>query len=826
MRSREAALVRFMLYLVLLVAAGTARAQSVWYPCGSPIRSSFSYPVIVYDAQRRMAVLAYKQSVINLLQRYRNQRTPIPFEEVRSLNATGYSPGFLCYGRAVDIYIINRKLKTDFTVTLTAAIQSTTGRPEISGYSQTAAAASQAPSSPPTTPTTPTTKGFAPVATGTTLLTTDQIVNYFLNEEQFDRPVAKIMDDAAAVLAQARQLKNNYEQYIAALQDIRAAPANSDEGNLTIQRVVERFDRVTQDVEGRTPDEKIFDDWTGRVDRLQTDVARINTKLQTYPVVDTLVNIRASSATVNDNVRGVRNEFVSLGLARSILLTLIGEYRADNPADPRGLPPYLRERTLAEIRSMLRSQYPSATVDEPTLARIVNDYRPSPTGWLALRERLTNMNIQGLVDPWVSDINQALTAYSGTPNAFSLCERLCLANFTPADSIQPTIIDLRFGLNRADEALQELRQAIRAMNNAEARTFRAINDVYEGTAASEQVLNLNLTGYPKNLFVYYTISSTPGFYRYQIINETPQPQSACELAVSANTSSSGGAVTCATAPTSAVPTASASFASTVPPSAIVSQSAGPPSSAATPSPSSTPGQAASNGGGSAPAPSSSSAPPDYYGSFEMHRITNAALITGVAYDSIPSESFSWFTCPTSPTLLAGNPSSAAPGCISPTTPSGATTPLPTYYELLQTKQPFVAAVQGINIYILPQDTFTVHTRPGILRFVPEAFLGASAYPLNHYYVGGSEEGLLRGLSITGGFAYGSQNILPSNFPYKPGTVVTAAPTLSTSTRFQKGFFLMVGFHTSLFKAIFSGSAFQGTTIGTAGSPSGTGGASQ
>jgi len=202
-----------------------------------------------------------------------------------------------------------------------------------------------------------------------------------------------------------------------------------------------------------------------------------------------------------------------------------------------------------------------------------------------------------------------------------------------------------------------------------------------------------------------------------------------------------------------VPTASASFASTVPPSAIVSQSAAPPSSAATPSPSSTPGQAASNGGGSAPAPSSSSAPPDYYGSFEMHRITNAALITGVAYDSIPSESFSWFTCPTSPTLLAGNPSSAAPGCISPTTPSGAITPLPTYYELLQTKQPFVAAVQGINIYILPQDTFTVHTRPGILRFVPEAFLGASAYPLNHYYVGGSEEGLLRGLSITGGFSY-------------------------------------------------------------------------
>jgi len=353
------------------------------------------------------------------------------------------------------------------------------------------------------------------------------------------------------------------------------------------------------------------------------------------------------------------------------------------------------------------------------------------------------------------------------------------------------------------------------MNDSEARAFQTINNVYDRTTASYQVLNLNLTGYGKNLFVYYTISSTAQFYRYQIINETPQPQSACTLTVSANTSPSGGTLTCTTAPSSVPPPSSASFASAIPASAAPSQPANPAQAAtATPSPS-TPAPASS------PTTAASSTPPDFYGTFEMHRFTNAALITGVAYDSIPNQSFSWFICPTSPTLLAGNPSSSDPGCISPTTPAGATAPSPTYYELLQTKQPFAGAVQGINIYILPQDTFTSHTNPGYLRFMPDVFLGASVYPLNHYYVGLSEEGLLRGLSISGGFAYGSQNVLPSNFSYKPGAVVTAAPTLSTSTRFRNGFFVMVGFHTSLFKAIFSGSAFQNTTIGTAGSPSGT-----
>lgn len=819
------------LCLVLLFASNVLVAQSNWHPCGRPLFSSFNYPVIVYDAQTRTAVLAYKSAVDTLIAAFRNQRTPIPANAIQGLNTSLTSPGFLCYGIAVEVYILNRRLKTSFTVSLTAAIQSNTGRPEISGYSQAVGA-----TAPPTTapPTTPTTKGFTPVATATNLLTTDQIIGYFLNEETFDRPVSKIMDDAAAVVAQANQLRASYEQYRRTLNSITGPAPLGDEGNLTVQTVTSEFNRLSADVQARTPDEKLFDDWTERADRLQTDVTRINTKLQTYPFVDILTNIRASAATVNDNVRGVRNEFVSLALAKRILLTLIEEYHATENADRYDLPPYLKERAQAEIRSMLRSQYPASTVDEQTLARIVDSYRPSVTRWLALRERLVDLRIDGVVVPWIREINQALTANAGAPDAFSLCgEQSCLADFRPTDSLQPLTINLSPAITQANGHLEQLRAAIRAMNGAEARALQSINDIYDRTTASYQVLNLNLTGYGKNLFVHYAIGSSPGFYRYQIINETPQPQSACALAVSANTSASGGALTCTTSPTSLPPPASASFAASVPASAVAQAGAAQPGAATQPAnPSQSATAAATPSSSTSPQPSSgttgpsanaSPCPVDFCGTFEQHRFTNAALITGVTYDSIPNQSFSWFTCPTSPTLPNGNPSSSVPGCISPTTPAGATTPSPTYYELLQTRQPFIGAVQGINIYILPQDTFTTHRNPGYLRFIPDVFLGASVYPLNHYFAGLSEEGLLRGLSISGGLAYGSQDVVPSNFPYKPGTVVTAAPTLSTSTRFQKGFFLMVGFHTSLFKAIFSGSAFQNTSIGTAGAPPATAG---
>jgi hypothetical protein len=146
---------------------------------------------------------------------------------------------------------------------------------------------------------------------------------------------------------------------------------------------------------------------------------------------------------------------------------------------------------------------------------------------------------------------------------------------------------------------------------------------------------------------------------------------------------------------------------------------------------------------------------------------------------------------------------------------------------MESKQTQVAIIQGITIYLRPQDSFTRCTRIGhSWRIPPGLFLGAAVYPLNHYYIGMSTEPFRSGLSIVGGYAGGVVNRLPKNYGFVQNDVVMsnstppAPPALSTSNTLRGGWFVMVGFHTSLFKAIFTGTAFQNPgNIGTPGSSS-------
>lgn len=112
--------------------------------------------------------------------------------------------------------------------------------------------------------------------------------------------------------------------------------------------------------------------------------------------------------------------------------------------------------------------------------------------------------------------------------------------------------------------------------------------------------------------------------------------------------------------------------------------------------------------------------------------------------------------------------------------------------------------------------------PPFLRYLPtEVFLGASAYPLNHYFAGLSDEPH-RGISFTGGVVVGAETMLPKNFPTPVYGVVQANLTIPTTSSMKSGYFVMVAFHTSLFGAIFKGSVFQNVIgIPTAGTSAGT-----
>jgi hypothetical protein len=179
--------------------------------------------------------------------------------------------------------------------------------------------------------------------------------------------------------------------------------------------------------------------------------------------------------------------------------------------------------------------------------------------------------------------------------------------------------------------------------------------------------------------------------------------------------------------------------------------------------------------------------------FDLHHFTDGALIAGVAYDSVPNQSYQWQQCPTSSSFPNGTNSTP---CYSPTPAGGAT---PSYnYQLLRTSQAPVAAVGGILLYPKQRDMFSPKTDKSALA----ALFAVSLYPLNHYFVGPAFE-FKPGISISSGVVFGSTNVLPDHYGFAPGDVTSGAPSPPSVTRFKTGFYFMLSFDAYLFKAIFT-----------------------
>jgi len=825
-----------LLFWIGFCSTGTL-AQSLYHPCNVPapftrVNRSDNYPVVVYDAYRRKSYLMYKELLLSRIgpAGLANAVLPAPLPDLSEMSRR---PLFLCSQYPVEVFVLNARLMTDFTISLTAAIRSESGHLAISGYSSTVAPAPAAASA----PTAPAAKGFTPLATGN-LLTTDAIIADLLNEETFDRPLTRIQDDASAVVAQAAQLRASYLSYIVNVARLSAAPVGSGvpSGNISAAAVQAEFKALDATANRPITTGLSFSEIVDRGNRLQQEIGRLNTQLESFPVVDLGGNLAASTNTLRDNIRGVLTEYNSLYLATSIL---------DSYLDSPGGKQYINERRIAEIRTMLRNQYTSTTtVDDQTLARIVallaGPNALGPGNPAALESRLAALRGSlGLAGPcavgsacaerdWIDSMRRALrlTGLALPPYVTAPPPQLTdspLSYPTPASPIPASNFDIILGDIRSRVYILE--RGIERMNREVALTFADINNAYETHYTAFQELPFDISGYGKNLNVYFTVSASERFHRFQIINETPQPQSACALANAADTSTAGGALTCLTFLGSQLPVAAATFSSAVPPYAAGSTStvtlnaaAVAPEDAQTTTAASQPQAVApsanSSGTPTSGTPTSSTVPPpDYHGFFEVHHFSEGELVTGAAYDSVVSYSYSWFTCPLNATYPNGNTSSA--NCASFQTSSAGTTSTTDYYLLTQTQQVPVAAVQGINLSLFgPKDTFVLYPKN---IYYPDAFLGIAVYPLNHYYVGLSET-VVRGFNLTGGMAVGSQAYLPANSSYQVNGVYTVNPSIGTSARFRKGFFVMVDFRTSLFKDIFNGSAFTNVLqIGNAGS---------
>lgn len=362
------------------------------------------------------------------------------------------------------------------------------------------------------------------------------------------------------------------------------------------------------------------------------------------------------------------------------------------------------------------------------------------------------------------------------------------------------------------ERLEGLNHAIVDANNAQGTALRALNNVYDTTQIPEpQITNLNLGGAYGNLVVYYTLTLNEQFSRYHIVNEIAEPISQCQLALSAAAASTSntGFTPCTTPAASTIPG----------PASTLSASAYPPLQPTPPIGTTAP---------TAPTASGLPSPPEYIGRVEVHHFSHGALVTGVAYDWIKQPSFSWIACPTNANNTTGNPSTAPPSgsgviisgaCVSPTPAAGATAV--TYYQLQQQNGPTVAVMEGVDLFLLDNPSWKNGFARDMFRSRmawtrPELLIAASAYPLNHYYVGVSEEPV-QGMHFSFGRAGAVVNSISPTFGYAVNSVSVSNPTIQTSSRFRGGWFVEFGFDTSLFGQIFNGGFLQNVlTLGSAG----------
>src|ERR1700733_6719646 len=149
--------------LNILVRAVASATLAVWAPCIAQSQCSdrSAYPVIVYSAAARTASL----------QMARNGSLIVP-----SVPAT-----FLCDGKPVEIFVVDRKLLSTYSAPLTTPFTLPAKPVDPRG-------ATPPPTQPPPSGNTPppAAKGIILPAPNINLLTTDQAVSLLLDNETFD----------------------------------------------------------------------------------------------------------------------------------------------------------------------------------------------------------------------------------------------------------------------------------------------------------------------------------------------------------------------------------------------------------------------------------------------------------------------------------------------------------------------------------------------------------------------------------------------------------------------------------------------------------------
>ena len=424
-----------MLGLAILFAARVGRAQGLFHfkgPC-----DKLDYPVLVYDAQLRRTHIVPRNLVKNRALGHTIALQPDELER------------YLCDGTPVEMYIVNRKLKEVFNATITGVVSVPSAVVSIRGVS---AGVTPPAAAPPAAAAAPAAKGGPTTAP----LQVAMVVDQLLSAETFNVPEQTIREEAEQLRALARQQDAQIHQYLDKLNhliEVPAGPPSGDtQGSATLVGTSNAFATVSAQVGAEltsadVPDiEPRFDRINARIGILVQDVQRLNTNVQSFPIVDQLNALQQQEETFEASVRQYRNDIQTAELASKILKDLIKQGSQD----------YLKQRNEAEIRRELQSQFPPPTtpnMDVASIASIAKSYADHSAAPF-IRDELPG---------YLNALRGRLAEYA--------------ANLVPeASFLEPGAMRARF--NAAAARLPVLRADIDLLNRTEAATFDAINSRY------------------------------------------------------------------------------------------------------------------------------------------------------------------------------------------------------------------------------------------------------------------------------------------------------------------------------------------------------------
>ena len=332
----------------------------------------------------------------------------------------------------------------------------------------------------------------------------------------------------------------------------------------------------------------------------------------------------------------------------------------------------------------------------------------------------------------------------------------------------------------------ELPGAIADLNAAQSKLLNRVNYIYDHSEVREPLVKqIDISGHPGNLVVYYTIRRIENFQRYTVAPVQGPGMTAGGQGVGLPPPAAAAAGAATAPPTSAATPASSTASSTSgnTTTTTTSNTTVSPSSSTTTVTSST----------TTPASSGTSGTVVASGSFEVHDVFHANVVAAVAFSTLKNQSVS---SQAEPLSCMGTPSAPDPNCFS----------------ALVSKSFRWAPIVGLDYYWHPRDSFPGPS--GGCNYDWKQCVGimgaASATKANNYFVGPFFEPVL-GVQFAAGANFGTRTVLQS--PYTANTPVDITGSFPTSDQRGTGFFVSAGLDLGIFRKVFG----KFTGIGTSAS---------